>query len=59
MYIEDWEAFTQQAEALYRSNPLKTRYVLKYRHCDGKLVLKVTDDVVVSCWQDRTRNQTS
>jgi signal recognition particle subunit SRP9 len=23
---------------------LQTRYVVKYRHCEGKLVLKVTDD---------------
>jgi signal recognition particle subunit SRP9 len=23
---------------------LQTRYVMKYRHCEGKLVLKVTDD---------------
>jgi signal recognition particle subunit SRP9 len=36
-----------------RSNPsyvcpcVQTRYVMKYRHCDGKLVLKVTDDRVV------------
>jgi len=22
----------------------QTRYVMMYRHCDGKLVLKVTDD---------------
>jgi len=26
---------------------LKTRLVLKYRHCEGKLVFKVTDDKVV------------
>lgn len=25
----------------------QTRYVIKYRHCDGKLELKVTDDHVV------------
>ena len=25
----------------------QTRYVMKYRHCDGKLVLKVTDDLQV------------
>ena len=25
----------------------QTRYVMKYRHCDGKLVLKVTNDRVV------------
>ena len=23
---------------------VQTRYVVKYRHCDGKLVLKVTDN---------------
>ena len=48
MYVEDWDSFLQMAEALFRQAPLRTRYVLKYRHCDGKLVLKVTDDVAVS-----------
>lgn len=48
MYIDNWDSFYQQAEELYRSNPLKTRYVTKYRHCDGKLALKVTDDRTVS-----------
>jgi signal recognition particle subunit SRP9 len=48
MYVEDWETFAAQSEALFRSNPTRTRYVMKYRHCDGKLVLKVTDDVAVS-----------
>jgi hypothetical protein len=47
MYIESLESFIQQAEELYNASPLKTRYVVKYRHCDGKLVLKVTDDVTV------------
>ena len=30
---------------------LQTRYVMKYRHCEGKLVLKVTDDreVLLPC----------
>lgn len=27
----------------------QTRYSMKYRHCDGKLVLKVTDDKEVDC----------
>ena len=27
----------------------QTRYVMKYRHCDGKLELKVTNDRVVRC----------
>lgn len=47
MYVQDWDTFAEQAEALYRSDPLKVRYVLKYRHCDGKAVLKVTDDKTV------------
>lgn len=47
MYIESVDSFIQQAEDLYRTNPLRTRYVVKYRHCDGKLSLKVTDNVTV------------
>ena len=47
MYVEDWDSFLQMSEALFRQAPMRTRYVLKYRHCDGKLVLKVTDDVAV------------
>jgi hypothetical protein len=48
MYIENWESFFQQAVDLYQNDPLKTRFVTKYRHSDGKLVLKVTDDTTVS-----------
>ncbi len=39
---------------------LQTRYLIKYRHSDGHLVLKVTDDKVVSvvaldfCWRGWT-----
>lgn len=47
MYLEHWESFQQQAEELFRARPLHTRYVLKFRSSDGKLVLKVTDDVQV------------
>lgn len=47
MYIEDWDSFYVQAEELWRKDPLKTRYCIKYRHAEGKLVLKVTDDVKV------------
>lgn len=47
MYIQNWDTFAEQAEALFRGDPLKVRYVLKYRHCDGKAVLKVTDDKTV------------
>jgi signal recognition particle subunit SRP9 len=47
MYVEDFNTFYQQAEELLLKDPIKTRYVVKYRHTDGKLVLKVTDDDVV------------
>lgn len=47
MYIEDWDSFYVQAEELWRKEPLKTRYCVKYRHTEGTLVLKVTDDVKV------------
>ena len=55
MYIADWDTFAEQAEALYRSEPLRVRYVLKYRHCDGKAVLKVTDDKTVTTAADQRR----
>ena len=45
--MENFESFALQAEALYRQNPRKARFVTKYRHRDGKLVLKVTDDATV------------
>ena len=47
MYIENFESFYQQAVDLYQNNPLQTRFVTKYRHCDGRLSLKVTDDSTV------------
>jgi hypothetical protein len=31
---------------LFISDPEHTRYLVKYRHVDAKLVLKVTDDKV-------------
>jgi signal recognition particle subunit SRP9 len=56
MYVEDFNAFYQQAEELLLKDPIKTRYAVKYRHTEGKLVLKVTDDVVVSrCFSWRPR----
>mmetsp|Transcript_30648 Transcript_30648/g.66906 ORF Transcript_30648/g.66906 Transcript_30648/m.66906 type:complete len:108 (-) Transcript_30648:335-658(-) len=52
MLIESWDEFFQQVEALFRAEPLRTRMMTKYRHCDGKLEIKVTDDKV--CLQFRT-----
>ncbi|KAI3668078.1 hypothetical protein L6452_43153 [Arctium lappa] len=44
VYIISWDDFVERSVQLFRSNPEKTRYVMKYRHSEGKLVLKVTDD---------------
>ena len=44
--IESWDEFSKAAERLYQSDPFKVRYNIKYRHCDGKLILTVTDDQV-------------
>jgi signal recognition particle subunit SRP9 len=55
MYIENIDSFLQQAEELYLANPLLARYVVKYRHCDGKLIVKVTDDV--TCLKYKTTQQ--
>ncbi|NXG18268.1 SRP09 protein, partial [Grallaria varia] len=44
-YFQAWEEFTRAAEKLYLADPMKVRVVLKYRHCDGNLCIKVTDDI--------------
>lgn len=46
VYLE-WDAFMAAAKKIYLGDPFKTRYTVKYRHHESKLVLKVTDDVVV------------
>nr|GMD25098.1 Signal recognition particle 9 kDa protein [Ipomoea batatas] len=48
VYITLWDDFVEKSVQLFRADPGKTRYVMKYRHSDGKLVLKVTDDKEVS-----------
>ncbi|KAG2326848.1 hypothetical protein Bca4012_035754 [Brassica carinata] len=44
VYIVSWDEFVDRSVQLFKSDPESTRYVVKYRHCDGKLVLKVTDN---------------
>merc|ERR1711879_122066 len=46
VYIRDFDEFAAATERLFIENPAKTRYIVKYRHKDGQMVLKVTDDVV-------------
>ncbi|KAJ8327031.1 hypothetical protein O5D80_004455 [Batrachochytrium dendrobatidis] len=38
-----WDDYQRAVHELYAQAPFRTRYVVKYRHCDGKLVLKVSD----------------
>lgn len=44
--FQTWEEFSQAAEKLYLADPMKVHVVLKYRHVDGNLCIKVTDDLV-------------
>ncbi|KAI0789291.1 signal recognition particle, SRP9/SRP14 subunit [Abortiporus biennis] len=44
VYITSWQQFQEAAEALYEKSPDNTRYVVKFRSSEGKLVLKITDD---------------
>jgi len=51
MYVTDFDQFFEAAQKLFLQSP-STRYSIKYRHQDGKMVLKVTDDQV--CIKYRT-----
>lgn len=51
-FIKNWEDFERSAEKLYLANPMKVRYTMKYRHSQGALILKFTDDAV--CLQYKT-----
>ncbi|XP_035215269.1 signal recognition particle 9 kDa protein-like isoform X1 [Stegodyphus dumicola] len=43
-YCSTWEEFAKAAERLYITDPMKVRFTMKYRHCDGKLIIKITDN---------------
>lgn len=45
--IASWDDFSRAAERLYLNNPDKCRFVVKYRHTNGKLYVKITDDSTV------------
>jgi len=44
VYIHSWQEFQDAAEALYSKSPNETRYCVKWRSSQGKLVLKITDN---------------
>ncbi|KAI8138097.1 signal recognition particle 9 kDa protein [Fennellomyces sp. T-0311] len=47
MYISNWDEFQKAAEELYAASPERTRYVSGFRHVDGELILKVTNDQTI------------
>lgn len=42
--LENWDEFTEKARVLYENDPISCRITMKYRHNDGKLNVKVTDN---------------
>ncbi|GLB44287.1 putative signal recognition particle 9 kDa protein (SRP9) [Lyophyllum shimeji] len=44
VYIHSWQEYQDAAEALYAKSPNKTRYCVKWKSSEGKLVLKITDN---------------
>ncbi|KAJ2751875.1 hypothetical protein H4S06_004049 [Coemansia sp. BCRC 34490] len=52
VFYGSWDSFIKAAADIYAATPEKARYTVKYRNCDGMLVLKVTDDA--TCAQIRT-----
>eukprot|EP00747_Dinoflagellata_sp_TGD_P183354 gnl/TRDRNA2_/TRDRNA2_38172_c0_seq1.p3 gnl/TRDRNA2_/TRDRNA2_38172_c0~~gnl/TRDRNA2_/TRDRNA2_38172_c0_seq1.p3 ORF type:complete len:107 (+),score=33.49 gnl/TRDRNA2_/TRDRNA2_38172_c0_seq1:94-414(+) len=52
VYLEDFDEFVEATKSLFVEQPLRTRYLSKYRHVDNKLILKVTNDRV--CFKYKT-----
>ncbi|KAI0724804.1 signal recognition particle, SRP9/SRP14 subunit [Fomitopsis betulina] len=44
VYLSSWQDYQEAAEALYEKSPETTRYCVKWRAADAKLVLKITDN---------------
>lgn len=42
--IENWDEFAEKATKLCKDDPINGRVTMKYRHQDGKLNLKATDN---------------
>ncbi|KAN0111597.1 signal recognition particle SRP9/SRP14 subunit [Russula decolorans] len=54
VHINSWQKYQEAAENLYANSPRKTRYSVKWRSSEGKLVLKITDDV--TCLKFKTHS---
>ena len=51
-YFTSWDEFAKAVEQLYLASPNKSRFVIKYVHSKGSMVLKMTDDI--TCLMYRT-----
>ncbi|KAJ1370495.1 hypothetical protein KIN20_032225 [Parelaphostrongylus tenuis] len=45
-YFTSWDDFVKAVEKLHSMKSDNCRFVTKYNHRDGKLTIKMTDDVV-------------
>ncbi|KAF8963289.1 signal recognition particle, SRP9/SRP14 subunit, partial [Flammula alnicola] len=54
VYIHSWQGFQDAAESLYAKSPNNTRYCVKWKSSEGKLVLKITDDT--TCLKFKTNS---
>ncbi|KIM37807.1 hypothetical protein M413DRAFT_256340 [Hebeloma cylindrosporum] len=54
VYIHTWQEFQDAAEALYSKSPNNTRYCVKWKSSEGKLVLKITDNT--TCLKFKTHS---
>lgn len=43
-FVENWDEFAEKARKMYQSDPINSRVTMKYRHNDGKLNVKVTNN---------------
>lgn len=49
--VDNWDEFNEKVRSLYEDNPMRCRITLKYRHNDGKLEVKATNDKKVYKYQ--------
>ena len=56
-YLDSWDDFFAASEQLYLDSPENFRFTMKYRHCDSKMVLKVTNNnLVVKYMSDQVQD---
>lgn len=48
VFVKSWEDFEIAAENMYMANPAACRYIIKYIHTKGQVLLKMTDNTKVS-----------